>query len=163
MSMNDFDQLAAVGRQLERDSKDDEAIEYFRNMLEQFPNDPRAYFEYAGSFDSAGKEAEAIPLYRKAIEMGLSGEYLPQVYVQLGSSLRNIQAHDEAVSTLEAGCKQFPENAALRVFLAYALESAGRSRDALTVLHELAIQHIQTPDMERYKRAIRYYTDERAR
>lgn len=161
--MTDFETLAAPGFELEREGKDAEAIEFFRKLLEQFPNDPRAYFEYGGAFDSAGQEAEAVPLYRKAMEMGLSGEYLPQVYVQLGSSLRNVKAYDEAVTTLEEGCKRFPDHAALRVFLAYALESVGRNREALTVLHELAIQHIQTPDMLDYKRAIRYYTDERAR
>lgn len=158
--MTSFEQQVEIGLQLEREGKDDQAIEHFRQLLAQYPDDARAHFEYAGAFDSAGRESEAIPHYRHSMEIGLSGDYLQRVYLQLGSSLRNIAAHDEAVEVLREGCAKFPNDAALRVFLAFALESAGRGRDAITELLELAIREIQTAEMKDYARAIRYYTDE---
>lgn len=159
--MSNFEARVAAGNELERAGKDDEAIEHFRLLLADYPDEPRAHFEYGGAFDSAGHEHEAIPHYRKAIAMGLSGEYLPKVYLQMGSSLRNIGAHNEAVAALDEGCQQFPEFHALKVFKALALESAGRNHEALTTLFELVITGIQTADMQRYTRAIRYYVDER--
>jgi tetratricopeptide (TPR) repeat protein len=159
--MSDFEARVNIGNELERAGKDDEAIEHFRLLLADYPDDPHAHFEYGGAFDSAGHESEAIPHYRRAIELGLTGEYLPRVYVQLGSSLRNIGAHDEASAALDEGCQQFPEFHALKVFKALAQESAGRPQEALTTLFELVIAGIHTADMQRYARAIRYYVDER--
>lgn len=161
--MNDFDSRVAAGREMERAGQYEEAIAHFRRLLDEYPNDPRAHFEYGGAFDSAGHEAEAIPHYRRAMELGLFGDYLPQAYLQLGSSLRNIGLHGEAVAVLDEGCRRFPNQPSLRVFRAFALESAGRSQEALTDLLELIIDQVQTPDMKNYARAIRYYTDERAR
>ncbi|MEZ4670399.1 MAG: tetratricopeptide repeat protein [Anaerolineae bacterium] len=159
--MDDFEARVTAGNDLERAGQDDAAIEHFRLFVADYPDEPRAHFEYGGAFDSAGREAEAIPHYKKAMEMGLSGEFLPKAYLQLGSSLRNIGAHDEAIATLEEGCQHFPDFHALKVFKALAQESAGQSQDALTTLFELVIKGIQTPDMQRYARAIRYYVDER--
>ncbi len=161
--MNDFGSRVAAGRELERAGHYEEAIQHFRRLLDEYPSDPRAHFEYGGAFDSAGQEAEAIPHYRRAMELGLFGDYLPRAYVQLGSSLRNIGLYDEAIAVLDEGCRRFPDQPALRVFRAFALESAGRSRDALTDLLELVIDQVQTPDMKNYARAIRFYTDDRAR
>ncbi|MBL8161349.1 MAG: tetratricopeptide repeat protein [Anaerolineae bacterium] len=152
----------AAGLELERAGDEQGAIEHFRQVVADYPNDSRAWFEYAGAFDFAGQEAEAIPHYRRALAMGLDGDYLPRLYVQLGSSLRNVGAFDEAVALLDEGIARFPDMPALRVFRAYALESAGRSKAAITELLELAIRYVQTPDMQGYARAIRYYTDERA-
>lgn len=159
--MSDFEERINFGNELERAGKDAEAIEHFRLLLADYPDDPRAYFEYGGAFDSAGQESEAIPHYRRAVALGLTAEYLPKVYLQLGSSLRNIGAHNEAIAALDEGCQQFPEFHALKVFKALALESAGRSHDALTALFELVMTGIHTADMQRYARAIRYYVDER--
>ena len=159
--MSDFEARVIAGNQLEHAGTDDEAIEHFRLLLADYPNEPRAHYEDGGAFDSAGREHEAIPLYRKAIEMGLSGEYLPKVYLQMGSSLRNIGALDEAIATLDESCQRFPDFHALKVFKALAQESAGRNHDALTTLFELAIAGIQTADMQRYARSIRAYVDDR--
>jgi tetratricopeptide (TPR) repeat protein len=158
--MSDFEARIAIGNTLEREGKDDEAIAHFKALLDEYPDQPRAHFEYAGAFDSAGREAEAVPHYRRAMEMGLPEEILAQAYVQFGSTLRNIREYDEAARLLREGAARFPDHAAIRLFLALVLHSAGEDRAAVIDLLELAIQHIQTPDMQRYQRAIRYYVDE---
>jgi len=46
-----------------------------------------AAFEYASALDAAGREAEAIGVYRRALACGLPGELDYRAQVQLGSSL----------------------------------------------------------------------------
>lgn len=156
--MTDLEAQIEIGLKLEQDEKDEEAIAHFVKLAEQYPNDPRVIFELGGAYDSAGYEAEAIPQYRRAIDLGLSGEFLPRVAVQLGSSLRNVGQYDEAAQVLRTACDQFPEHRALRMFLALALHSAGKSQVALVELLDLVLN---IPDaLEGYNRSLRYYTDE---
>jgi tetratricopeptide (TPR) repeat protein len=155
-----LEELIATGEWLERTERYDEAIAHFQQVVEQFPNDSRAHFEYGGAFDCAGREAEAIPHYYRAMEMGLAGNDLPRLYVQLGSSLRNVGKIEEAIQLLNEGCQRFPDQPALQMFRAFALYSAGRHAESAVDLMELAIAHIQTADMQTYQRAIRLYTDE---
>ena len=157
----DFESHIALGNELSRAGKYDEAIAHFRLLFDESPDDPRVLYEYGGAFDSAGREDEAIPLYRQALEKGLSSDYLPLLYLQLASSLRNVGQLAEAITILEDACRQYPERSSLKFFLALALESAERSHDALTTLFELAIAHVDTVDMKRYARSIRGYVDDR--
>lgn len=158
---NDFETRIEHGNELSRAGKDDEAIAYFGVLLADYPDDPRSYYEYGGAFDSAGREHEALPLYQQALDKGLSGDYLPKLYLQWASTLRNVGQITEAISMLEMACGQYPERPSLKFFLALALESAGREHDALTILFELAIAHVDTADMKRYARSIRVYADDR--
>ncbi len=158
---DDFERRVEHGNELSRAGKDDEAIAHFRSLVEDYPDDPRSYYEYGGSFDSAGREHEALPLYQQAFDKGLSGDYLPKLYLQWASTLRNVGQIKEAITMLEDACRQYPERPSLKYFLALALESAGREHDALTTLFELAIAHVDTADMKRYARSMRGYVDER--
>src|SRR5258706_174635 len=105
----DLESRITLGNELERAGNDDEAIAHFRLLFDEYPDDPRVLYEYGGAFDSAGREDEAIPLYRKALANGLSGDYLPQLYLQLASSLRNVGQLDEAITMLEEACQHYPE------------------------------------------------------
>ncbi|MDO5503990.1 MAG: tetratricopeptide repeat protein, partial [Actinomycetia bacterium] len=55
----------------------------------QFPSDPRVLYERAGTFDTAGQAAEAVPLYEAALVGGLREPFRHRCQVQLASSLRN--------------------------------------------------------------------------
>jgi tetratricopeptide (TPR) repeat protein len=93
-------------------------------------------YERAGEHDSAGREDEAIPLYEQALAAGLPGELRARCLLQLGSSLRNVDRVEEAVALLADARREFPDFRPLRAFLALALHSAGRDRDALRELLE---------------------------
>jgi hypothetical protein len=67
----------------------------------------------------------------------------------------------EAIIMLEKAVQEYPDRSSLKLFLALALESAGREHDALMTLFELAIAHVDTADMKRYARSIRAYADDR--
>ena len=63
---------------------------------ERDADDARALFERAGARDSAGLEAEAEPLYRRALARGLDDDHRAQAVIQLASTLRNLGRIDEA-------------------------------------------------------------------
>jgi tetratricopeptide (TPR) repeat protein len=156
--MDNLEALIEAGLRLEREGKEQEAIEHFRALVERYPDNARVQFEYAGAHDFAGYEAQAIPIYRKAIQLGLADDVLPRAYVQLGSSLRNIGQSDEAIQVLGEGLARFPDLSPLRIFRAFALYSSGLCKEAVVELLEVLLAHPAT--LGGYRRAVRYYTDE---
>jgi len=128
---------------------------------ERAEDDPRALFERAGARDSAGREEEAEPLYRRALAGGLDEAHRPQAVIQLASTIRNLGRTDEALRMLReeygrgAGS---PLHDAAAAFYALALSSAGRDREAASVaLTALA------PHLPRYTRSVTGYARELVR
>ncbi|MFL5959319.1 MAG: tetratricopeptide repeat protein [Gaiellaceae bacterium] len=111
-------------------------------------------YERGGEHDSAGRASEAIPLYEQALAAGLSGELRARCLLQLGSSLRNVDRVEEAVTLLADARREFPDFRPLRAFLALALHSAGRDQEAL---HEL-LEAIA--DEGEYENSLRAYAAE---
>ena len=72
----------------------------------------------AWEHDSAGREAEAVVEYRAAFEAGIDDEDLPGAMLGFGSTLRNVGELEESERVLREAVTRFPDNAALRVFLA---------------------------------------------
>ena len=124
--------------------------------------DARTEYERGSEHDSAGREHEAIPHYERALELGLPDELVPQALLQLGSSLRNVGRIDDALAVLEDGVARYPDHAALRLFRAFALASAGRDREALVDVLDLARTRIDAPDIRRYARSLENYTNDLA-
>jgi tetratricopeptide (TPR) repeat protein len=158
--LSEVETAIQAGIALERSGKTIEAIEHFHRLAEQYPDNPRVIFEYGGAYDFAGYEAQAIPQYRKAMQLGLSGDDLPHVYIQLGSSLRNIEQFEEAVQVLREGVQLFPQHKALRMFYALALYSAGRHWQAMVELNEMLLSLLDNHALNGYTRALRFYTDD---
>ena len=118
------------------------------------PIDAVDLYEQGGEHDSAGREMQAIPLYEQALAAGLAGELRARCLLQLGSSLRNVGRVNEATTLLETARREFPEFRPLRAFLALALHSAGRDREALRELLEAIA------DEGEYERSLRGYAAE---
>ena len=102
-------------------------------ISERRDDDPAAIFEWASVHDFLGRDAEAIPLYRRALELGLDPVRNFQAQIQLASSLRNIGESAEAVRILEGMKPEATAGDAHEAFLALALFDAGRPGDALRV------------------------------
>ena len=107
-----------------------------------------------GEHDSAGREDQAIPLYEQALAAGLTGDLRARCLLQLGSSLRNVGRIEEAVTLLQDARREFPDFRPLRAFLALALHSADRDREALRELLETIA------DEGEYERSLRAYAAE---
>lgn len=141
------------------DERDDAAnITLIERLASELPaGDPRALFELAGAFDAAGQEADAIPLYRQALDAGLQPDRRRRAVIQLASSLRSVGSAAEAVDLLTAELVVTHDDLddAVRAFLALALADCGREREAVTVaLTALASR------LPLYQRAVTSYASE---
>ena len=118
------------------------------------PDPALAAFERGGARDSAGLEAEAEPLYREALALGLPDDERAQCTIQLASTLRNLGRADDALTLLRAADPYPPYAAAFAAFEALALATLGRPGEALSlVLTALA------PTLPRYQRSVLAYAE----
>lgn len=122
--------------------------------------DAREELRRAYDHDSAGREHEAVEHYRRAFALGVPADEEQGALVGFGSTLRNVGEVAESVRVLEAAVARFPENAALRVFLAYARWSAGAPADAMRELVGALYAGDPAAELVRYRRAIQEYADE---
>lgn len=142
------------------DLREDDFLAAMEKLVAELPaDDPVGLFEHASAFDSTGHPDLAVVRYRQALERGLSGQRRRRAVIQLASSLRNIGCAEESVALLtaelDAGSDDLDD--AVRAFLALALTSVGRERDAVSVaLTALA------PHLTRYNRSLAAYARELA-
>lgn len=127
---------------------------------ERDPDDAVALFERAGARDSAGLEAEAEVLYRRALARGLDEERRTRAVIQLASTIRNLGKIDESLALLRDEydrAEGTPLHDAAAAFYALALASSGDAERGLSVaLRALA------PHLPRYTRSVTGYAHELA-
>jgi hypothetical protein len=89
-------------------------------------------FERGSAQDSTGHPDLAVPLYRAALETGLSGQRRRRAIIQMASSLRSLGDAKQAVDLLTAELAQASDelDSAVCAFLALALVDLGREREA---------------------------------
>jgi hypothetical protein len=113
-----------------------------------------AAFERAGSLDSTGHSDLAVPLYRRALELGLEGQRRRRAVIQMASSLRNLGQASESVALLTAERDRESDDLddAVSATLALALVDVGREREAVSVAVTALSRH-----MTRYRRSLANY------
>lgn len=111
-------------------------------------------FERGAAEDSTGHPELAVPLYRAALESGLTGLRRRRAIIQMASSLRNLgqpqRAADLLTPELHAASDEL--DGAVRAFLALALVDLGREREAVA-LSLTALSHY----LPRYNRSLARY------
>jgi tetratricopeptide (TPR) repeat protein len=158
MDHEDWDRrLALLWQSIDDQSEDNFLAAMDELVAELPPDDPVGFFERASAFDSTGHPDQAVPLYRQALERGLTGQRRRRAVIQLASSLRNLGEAEESVALLidelAAGSDDLDD--AVRAFLALALTSVGREREAVS----LALTAL-APHLTRYNRSLAAYADE---
>ncbi|WP_350349737.1 tetratricopeptide repeat protein [Agromyces sp. G08B096] len=136
---------------------DDAVLERIAALAAELPaDDPRGPFELAGAYDSAGREAEAEPHYRRALESGLGGRQRVECLIQLASTLRNLGRPEESIALLDEAARE-PHDLgdAVSAFRALALTSAGRPDAAASVALAVLAAHLP-----QYGRAVAAYAAE---
>ncbi|MGW6022106.1 tetratricopeptide repeat protein [Streptomyces sp. NPDC055099] len=152
------DRLLAEAIGLREDGRREEARERLLALCAQFPLDAEVAYQTAWVHDSLGLEAEAVPHYVRAVkETGLSPDDRRGALLGLGSTYRVLGRYPEAVTTLRDAAAEFPDDAALKTFLAMALYNTGRAHDAMEILLTLLATTSQDPDIATYRRAIEHY------
>lgn len=121
-------------------------------------DDAVALFERAGARDSAGIEAEAEVLYRRALEIGLDDARRTRATIQLAGTIRNLGKTEESLAILQAEYEREPRGPlhdAAAAFYALALVSSGAPERAASV----ALQAL-APHLPRYTRSVTGYARE---
>ena len=124
-------------------------------LYDKHPQNPRVLYELGGAYDTAGEEATALGFYEQAMEKGLAGDIRRRCYLQYGSTLRNLGRIDESLRVFSRARAEFPESAALGVFESLTLHAAGHVNTALASLLNLLADHVDAPELDRYKPAMR--------
>jgi hypothetical protein len=115
-----------------------------------------ALFERACARDSTGRSDAAAPLYRAALETGLTGERRRRAVIQMSSSLRNLGRSGEAATLLSAELALGDDalSGAVRAFLAFALADLGREREAAALALTALAEYLP-----RYNRSVARYAE----
>jgi len=126
---------------------DEEFIQQIENHVEllTITNYPAiADFEKACAFDSTGHEKKAEPLYRSALDKGLTGLRRRRARIQLASTLRNNGKTEESIRILREEKVNYSDelNDAVDSFLALSLSSAGEHKEALAIALKAISKHL---------------------
>jgi tetratricopeptide (TPR) repeat protein len=119
------------------------------------PENPRVLYEVGGAYDTAGDEQTAVGFYERALAAGLDGDLARRCALQYGSTLRNLGRHAESLAVFAAARQQHPGSASLAVFEALSMHAAGETDAAFAALLDVIADHVDVPDLERYKPALR--------
>ena len=138
---------------------EEQVIERIDVLAGERPEDDAvALFERAGARDSAGLEAEAEVLYRRALEIGLDDQRRTRATIQLSSTIRNLGKVDEALAMLRAEYEREPRGPlhdAAAAFYALALVSSREAERAASIALETLAPHLP-----RYTRSVTGYARE---
>ena len=132
------------------DTKVNQTLDGMKDLVAELdPDDPRGVFELASAHDFVGLEDDAIPLYERALELGLAGLNREEAVIQLASSLRNIGKPQEAIAWLESEMYSEPFRMPAKAFLVLAQHDLGL---------EVDIDWLEKyPEDALYARSIGYY------
>jgi tetratricopeptide (TPR) repeat protein len=144
------------------EGREDEFRALIDDLARELPaDDPIAAFERACAWDSTGHSDRAVPLYRSALDGGLSGYRRRRAVIQMASSMRNIGEVEAAIDLLEAERNIAPATLdeqtrtladAISATLALCLADAGREREAVSIALEALAPHLP-----RYQRSMANY------
>lgn len=136
-------------------------LAWLRADAEARPDDVDAWFRYGGGLDRSGDEAGAMTMYERVRDLGiehLPPQEQPNLYLQAGSTLRNLGRFEEARDLLADGVRLFPEFRALRVFVALNDVSRGEPLRAVDSLLEVILaEGGDDRSIQTFRRAIDAY------
>ncbi|GAA2423854.1 tetratricopeptide repeat protein [Streptomyces pulveraceus] len=158
MNDHDRDGLLTAAVLLRTEGHREEARQRLLSLAAALPEDAEVAYQTAWAHDVLGLEAEAVPFYERSLAgTGLSEEDRRGALLGLGSTYRVLGRYEEAVEVLRGGAEQFPDDGALRTFLAMALFNTGEHHEAMRLLLELLAAGSTDPSVRQYRAAIEHY------
>ncbi|MEU0134572.1 tetratricopeptide repeat protein [Streptomyces sp. NPDC006296] len=158
MSASKKDELLAEAVGLHEQGHTEQARERLLPLTAAFPEAADVAYQTARVHDVLGLEAEAVPYYERSLQKdGLGEEDRRGALLGLGSTYRVLGRFGQAVETLRRGVSEFPDDGALRTFLAMALFNTGEHHEAMQLLLRLVATTSDSPDVRQYRPAIELY------
>lgn len=114
----------------------------------------------ASSYDSIGKEREAVPWYERALEADLVDAERISASIGLGSSLRALGEYDAALKILGDAHERFPINRAIETFLAMVQFNAGEQQKAFETILRILAENSGDQDIRAYAGALTFYAED---
>ena len=151
-------QLREKGRAKQDRSILEEARTLLLELVVAYPDDAEVNFQAAVAHDNLGLERESIPFYLRAVGQGLSGPNLERCFLGLGSTYRVLGEYQKAEETLRLGVKKFPDNRALRVFLAITLYNTQQHKEAMELVLVNLLETTSDEKLQYFKRGLLYYS-----
>jgi len=149
--------LAAVWATLD-DRDEQEFVDAIDDLVAELADQSAiGMFERACAFDSTGHSDRAVPLYKSALDIGLTGVRRRRAVIQMSSSMRNVGKAGEALALLSAELEAEPDEltGAVRAVLALSLVNVGREREAVSVALTALSEYLP-----RYNRSMANYARE---
>jgi len=137
----------------------EEANQLMVALVQEEPENGYYQFQCAWTFDSLGKENEAVPHYEKAIQLGLKPEFLVDAYVGLGSTYRTLGQYEQSKRIFEQAISEFPEAEHVKVFYAMTLYNLSEHSKAMETLLHTVIHTTNHEGIKGYRKAITFYSD----
>ncbi|MFD3946650.1 tetratricopeptide repeat protein [Streptomyces sp. NPDC058579] len=167
MSDDERDRLLAAAVGLREQGRQEEARDRLVELAARLPDDAEVAYQTAWAHDVLGLEADAVPHYQRALKAtgpagptGLSEADRRGALLGLGSTFRTLGRYEEAVATLRGAVAEFPDDGALRTFLAMALYNTGDHHESARLLLRLLAATSEDPSVQRYRRAIEHYAED---
>lgn len=145
---------------LKAEGRIEEARQHGLLQLVEHPQHAELHYEVAGLHDNLGRESQAIPLYQKAIALGLSEASLRGAWLGLGSSYRSTGQYAEALAAFEQGQARFPDANEFRVFGAMARYNLGQHKEGMETLLRVLAETTADPALVTYRRAMALYAED---
>ncbi len=145
--------------ELRKEGKLKESNKILIHLVNEYPNDSIINYQCAWSFDALGLEKNAIQYYEKAISIGLPYDELRGAYLGLGSTYRALGQYKESKEVFKKGLAKFPQDRAMEIFYAMTLYNLKENSKAMEILLNIITQTSLDNDINKYKRAIEFYSD----
>jgi tetratricopeptide (TPR) repeat protein len=158
--VSERDERLAHAVELRRQDRANEARGILLDLAREFPNDWEVQYQTAWVHDYLGMEDEAVPFYERALALGIPEPEHEGLVLGLGSTYRNVGRVADSLRLLHEGVQRYPDNAALRCFLALAQYSSRDPAGAIATLFDVILGTSSAPSIERYRRALTAYRDE---
>lgn len=153
--MNELEQAV----QLRESGKLEEARSVLLELLDQQPLNPSVWYQCAWIHDVLGLESEAVPYYKKSLELGLKEEERQGALLGLGSTYRTLGMYDEAKLIFERAMREFPDRREYEVFYAMVLYNQKAFSEAMSILLKQLAETSSDEGIQSYKKAILFYSD----
>lgn len=145
--------------QLRESGQYEEAKAILLQLVKLEPNHSSVWYQCAWVHDAMGLEREAVPYYKKALELGLPGEERQGALLGLGSTYRTLGMYEEAQSIFIEAIREFPERREFQVFYAMVRFNQQAYGDAMEILLKQLAETSGDNGIQMYKKAILFYSD----